>query len=212
MEMTASIFMAKMLVPDCGRMRLRLAHFQDSSGKHRGAPAREAPRDGLDDAQFHRMHSGEDALSACSIKPVHALQQPREHRPIVGQDRVVAVLEEVGLVDLDLGPKDAAAVDAAPHHPIAAAVAVVGAVVTVFPESPPELGDHDDHRIAPALRTDLFRETDERTAKFTETVGEIAVGGALVDVGIPATDIDKTQIELLAHEAADPPRRQLEAA
>ena len=52
----------------------------------------------------------------------------------------------------------------------------------------------------------------QRAAEFTQAVGEVAGRRALVDVGIPAADIDKAEIELLAHQPADPPRRQLESA
>src|SRR5580704_5613702 len=120
------------------------------------------------------MHARENALNARDINGVHALQKPCEHRAVVGQDGVVAVLEEIGLVDLDLRPKDSAAIDPAAHHPIDTAMAVIGAAVAVFPERSPELRDDDDHRIAPAVRPDLLGESGKSASKLAETVCEIA--------------------------------------
>jgi hypothetical protein len=43
--MTANVLMLKIVVLDCGQKRLRLAHFQDSSGKLRGGflPVKASP-------------------------------------------------------------------------------------------------------------------------------------------------------------------------
>ena len=59
----------------------------------------------LDDPQLRGMDAGENALNACRIKPIHMLEQTRKHRPIVSQHRIVAVLEQVRLFDLDLFAK-----------------------------------------------------------------------------------------------------------
>src|SRR6202035_1429827 len=75
-----------------------------------------------------------------------------------------------------------------------------------------EFGNHDHNRVAPSRRSDLFRKTRQRAAEFAEAIGEITGRGPLIDVGIPAADIDKAEIELLTHQPADPPRRQLKAA
>ena len=60
-------------------------------------------------------------------------------------------------------------------------------------------------------RPDLVGEQRQAAAQFADAVGEIALGAALVDMGVPAADVDEAQIELVAHQPADAPGRQLEA-
>src|ERR1700723_2011347 len=153
------------------------------------------------------MNAGENALNARWFQPVHALEQPCEHRTIIGQNRIVPVLKKIGLVDLDLRAEDAAAIDSASHHPVDAAVAMIGAAVAILPESASELGDHHHHGIPPSRRSDLFGKPGQRAAEFAEAIGEIAGGSALIDMGIPAADIDKAEVELLAHQPANAARR-----
>src|ERR1700722_405135 len=153
------------------------------------------------------MDAGENTLNARLFQPEHTLEQAGKHRTIIGQNRIVAVLKKVGLIDLDLFAEEATTIDAASHHPVDAAVTMIGAVVAVLPEGAPELGDHDHHGIAPSRRADLFGKTGQRTAKLAEAIGEIAGGSALIDMGIPAPDIDKAEVELLAHQPADAARR-----
>src|ERR1700736_4886994 len=117
-------------------------------------------------AQFRRMHACKDALDARGIEPVHALEKPCEHRAIVGQNRVIPVLKQVRLIDLDLFAEDAAAVDPTAHHPIDATGAVVGAAVAVLAEGGPEFGNHDDDGIAPSVRSDLLGKARERAAEL----------------------------------------------
>src|ERR1700692_2213544 len=96
------------------------------------------------------MGAGENPLNAGCFQPQHALEQAFEHSAVVRQNRVIPVLKEICLIDLDLFAKDATAIDAAAHHPVDAAVAMVGPAVGVLPEGTPESGDHDDHRIPPS--------------------------------------------------------------
>src|ERR1700692_2473172 len=158
------------------------------------------------------MHARENTLYAGCLQPEHALEQSAKHRAVVGQNRIIAILKKIGLIDLDLFADDAAAIDAAAHYPVDAAMAVIGAAVAVLAEGAAEFGDHDDDSVSPSRRSDLFGKSGQRTAEFAETVGEITGRRALVDMGIPAADIDKAEVELLAHQPADPPRRQLKAA
>src|SRR5580658_8432196 len=104
------------------------------------------------------MHTGENPLNARLFQPEHALKQPCEHRTIIGQNGIVAVLKKIDLVDLDLFAEDAATIDAAAHHPVDAAVPMIGAMIAVFPEGASELGDHH-HGIPPSRRSDLFGKT-----------------------------------------------------
>ena len=81
------------------------------------------------------MDTGKDALNARLFQPEHALEQAGKHRTIIGQNRIVPVLKKIGLVDLDLRAEDAAAIDSASHHPVDAAVAVIGAAIAVLAEA-----------------------------------------------------------------------------
>src|SRR5579863_10432133 len=142
----------------------------------------------LSQPEFHRVNPGKDPLNARGLKSEDPPEQASEHGAVVGQHRVVAVLKERGLRDLDLLAGDAATIDAAAHHPIDAAVTMIGAAVAVLAEGAAELGNNDDDGVAPRRRSDLFREAGERPAEFAQPVGEVAGRGALVDVGIPAAD------------------------
>src|ERR1700676_5116635 len=104
----------------------------------------------LNQTQFRRMHARENPLNARGFQSEHTLEQACEHRAVVGQNRIIPVLKEICLIDLDLFAKDATAIDAAAHHPVDAAVAMVGPAVAVLPEGTAEFGDHDDHRIPPS--------------------------------------------------------------
>jgi len=92
----------------------------------------------LDQSQFRRLDAGEDAMNAGVVQPEHALEQACEHRPVVGQDGIVAILKKRRLLDLDLFAQHAAAIDAAAHHPVDTAVAVVGAAIAVLAEGASE--------------------------------------------------------------------------
>src|SRR5260221_3171522 len=158
------------------------------------------------------MNLSKYPLNARGLQPEHMLEQPCEHRALIGDHGIIAVLEQIRVVDLDLFAEDAAAIDAAAHHPVDAAVAVIGAAVAVLAKGTPKLGDHHDDGIAPSGRPDLFGKAGQRAAEFAETIGKITGGAALIDVGIPTADVDETKVELLAHQSADAPRRQFKAA
>src|SRR5579863_5077267 len=146
-------------------------------------------------SEFHRMHAGEDALNAGRLQAKLVLEQSGKHGAIIRQHRIVAVLKQRRLLDLDLLADDAPAIDAAAHHPVDAAVTVIGAAVAILAERTSEFGDHDHDRVAPAGRADLFGKAGERAAEFAEPIGEIAGRRALVDMRVPAADIDKAEIE-----------------
>src|SRR5438552_1594254 len=81
----------------------------------------------LNQSQVRRVNACEDALKAGGLQSEHPLEQPCEHRARVRQHRIIPILKQIGLVDLDLFANKAAAIDAAAHHPIDAAMPVVGA-------------------------------------------------------------------------------------
>src|ERR1700722_3257938 len=141
------------------------------------------------------MDVGKYPLNARRLQPIQVLEQTCKHCAIIGQHRIVAVLKQRRLLDLDLLARDAPAIDAAAHHPVDAAVAVIGAAVAVLAEGAAELGDHDDDGVAPTARSNLFREAGQTRAELAQAIGEIAGRSALVDVGVPTADIDKTKIE-----------------
>src|SRR5260370_16887756 len=151
----------------------------------------------LNQSQFRRMNAGKNPLHACGFQPEYAMAQAREHRPVVGQNRIVAVWKQACLLDLDLFAEDAAAIDAASHHPIDAAVAVIGAAVAILAEGAAELGDDDDNGIFPSCRSDLLGKARKRTAEFTETIGEITGGPALIHTLIPTPHLHQPQPDLL---------------
>ncbi len=168
--------------------------------------------EGLHDPQIRRLHGGEYPLDARRFQPVHALKKSGEEAAIIRHHRIVAVLKQLGLLDLDLLAENAAAIDAAAHHPVHAAVAVVGAAVTVLAEGAAELGNRHNHGVTPRSGPDLLGEAGQGPAEFAQPIGEIAGRRTLVDVGVPAADIDEAQVELLAHQPSDPPGGELETA
>src|ERR1700730_6158172 len=112
----------------------------------------------LRQTQVSRTDVGKDPLNARGRQSVQVLEQTRKHGAIIGQHRIVAVLKQRRLLDLDLFAGDASAVDAAAHHPVDAAVAVIGAAVAVLAKRTPEFGDYDDDGVAPTTRSNLFGE------------------------------------------------------
>src|ERR1700744_1937699 len=88
----------------------------------------------LHKCEFDRMRAGEDALHICGVQPIHALEQSGKHRAVIGQYGIVAVLEQMGLINLDLLAMNEATVDAAAQHPIDAAMAMIGATIAILTE------------------------------------------------------------------------------
>ncbi len=62
-----------------------------------------------------------------------------------------------------------------------------------------------------ARRPDLVGETGEAAAQLAEPPGQIAGRAALVDVRVPAADVDEAEVEAVAHQRADAASRELEA-
>src|ERR1700680_3313579 len=160
----------------------------------------------LDQSELHWTDACENPLNTCCLQAEYPLEQACKHRPVVSQNRVITILKKRGLLDFDLLAGDAAAIEAAAHHPIDAAVAVIGAAVAILAEGAAEFGNYGEDGVSPSRRSDFFRKPSERAAEFTQSIREVAGGRALVDVGIPAADVDKAQVELLAHQPADPTR------
>src|SRR5579872_1587202 len=133
-------------------------------------------------SEFHRMHAGEDALNAGRLQSKLVLEQSGKHGAIIRKHRIVAVLKQRRLLDLDLLADDAPAIDAAAHHPVDAAVTMIGAAVAVLAERAAEFGDHDDDGIAPSGGSDFFGETCKPAAKLAQAIREISRCRALIDM------------------------------
>src|ERR1700676_2017736 len=131
---------------------------------------------GLDQSELHWTDACENPLNTVCLQAEYPLEQACKHRPVVSQNRVITILKKRGLLDFDLLAGDAAAIEAAAHHPIDAAVAVIGATVAIFAEGAAEFGDHDDDSVSPPRRSDLLIKPSERAAEITQSVREVAGG------------------------------------
>lgn len=120
--------------------------------------ARKFPSQILDEPQIGWTNRGEDPLNTRGFQPEHPLEQAREHGTVVSENGIVPVLEKVCLVDFDLFADDAATIDAASHHPIDAAMPVIGAPVTVLTEGAAKFRDHNHNSLSPSRGSNLFRE------------------------------------------------------
>ena len=105
----------------------------------------------------------------------------------VGGDREVAPLVELRRRQPRPVAVDPAAVDRAAHHPDDVAVAVVGAAIAVLAHGAAELGEDDDHRVAPGA-AEPAGQRGEAFAERAQPVGELALLAALVDMGVPAAE------------------------
>ena len=199
--------------------RQSLPHPQDDSGvvlagqmlvtsTVRGKPAR---RPSLQEREVARLDRREHALEAILIEPVHPLKQSGQQRAVFGENGIIAILEQVRIIDRYLLAGDPAALDAAAQHPVNAAVAVIRAAIAVLAEGAAEFGDDNHDRVAPS-GADLLREAGQPAAELPEAISKIAGRSALVDVSVPSAHIDKAEVELLSHQPANATRRELEAA
>src|SRR3954467_13328736 len=105
----------------------------------------------LNESQVLRRSGGEDARQRVALQAVDARQESAQHRAIVVQHRIVAILEERAARHAHLLAGHAAACERAAEHPVDRAVAMIGAAVTVLAERAAELTDDDHHGVAPFL-------------------------------------------------------------
>lgn len=103
-----------------------------------------------------------------------------------------------------------AARDYAAHQPVSGTVTVVGAVAAVLVERPPELGDDQHDGALPRRRADLASEARQPLADLVQRIGQPAAAVALVDMGVPAADVDEAERVPVRHYAANFTRRALE--
>src|SRR5258708_1116061 len=89
-------------------------------------------------SQIFRRDARKHLLHQFLVEPVGAGEQAAEQGAVIRQHRIVAVLEQRGVLDLDLLAGPAPTFDGAPQHPIDAAVALVGALVALLPEGAAE--------------------------------------------------------------------------
>ena len=107
-------------------------------------------------------------------------------------------------------PDEAAALDGAAEHPVHAAVPVIGAVRAVLAERPAELREHDDDGLVPG-GAHLLGEAGEALAEAREQIRQLPLRVALVDVRVPAADVDEADVELVVHQPGHAARLELEA-
>src|SRR5215468_8925680 len=107
------------------------------------------------------------------VQAIGACKDRGEQGPVVGQDRVIAVLEQGPPVDLDLLPRHTSTSDCAAEYPVDAAVPMVGATIAILPEGATELRDHYDHSIIPGRRAEFLGKTCERVPELTDPAREV---------------------------------------
>src|SRR4051794_1018994 len=105
----------------------------------------------LDESQVLRRSAGEYARQRLALQSVGAREQSAQHRAIVVQHRIVAVLEKRAARHAHLLANDAAARQRAAQRPVHRAMSMVGAAVAVLAEGAAELADHHHHGIAPLI-------------------------------------------------------------
>ncbi len=71
---------------------------------------------------------------------------------------------------------------------------VIGAAVAVLVHRPPELRHRQDHGVRHAI-AEVGDERRDAAAEIVEAVGELALGGALVHVRVPAADVGERDLE-----------------
>ncbi len=114
-------------------------------------------------------------------------QHRRDWFAEVGRHREVALLVEARGREARPSAVNLAAFHRAAHHPHHVAVAVIGAAVAVLMHRAAELGNHQDDGVL-VVRPQRLREARESLAERLQMSRELAVGGAFVDVRIPAAE------------------------
>src|SRR5207302_1651342 len=132
----------------------------------------------------------EHRLDLRTRKAVHPREDAREHRAILVQDRIVAILEQRLPLDTHLFAQDPTALQRSSEHPVDRAMPMVGAAISVLAQGPAELAEHDDYRVAPT-RAHLFGERGEPFAQLRQARCEGTLRSALVHVGIPPAYVDE---------------------
>src|SRR6185312_13287299 len=94
-----------------------------------------------DHLQVDRGRGGKHLLHLLGREPPERSEQSAQDGPVLVEDRVVAILEEIFARDSRLLARDASTVEAPAENPIDRAVTVVGALVAVLPEGAAEFGD-----------------------------------------------------------------------
>src|SRR5215831_11270903 len=85
-----------------------------------------------DQPEIHRRGGGKHALQLLGRQSPKRGEQSAEHAAVLIQNRIVAVLEELGTLDSRLPACNAAAAHAAAENPVDRPVTVVGSLVPVL--------------------------------------------------------------------------------
>ena len=110
-----------------------------------------------------------------------------QHGAKVGGDGEIAPLVELRRSETGPITINPAAIDGAAQYPDDVAVAVIGAPVAVFPKGAAEFRQDDDDGVLPGL-TRPAGEGGETLAERAQTIGQLPVVIALVDVGVPTAE------------------------
>jgi len=87
---------------------------------------------------------------------------------------------------------------------------MIGTVRAVLAKRAPELGQHEHDRLVPGW-THLIGESRQALPQADEQIRQLPLRVALVDVRIPAADVDEPDVELILHEPRHAARLELEA-
>src|SRR5581483_5561573 len=155
-----------------------------------------------DEPQIGGRRPWEYLPDAVAIQAPQACEQTAEHRAVVVEHGIIAILHECRGLHAYLLPGNASPRDAAAEHPVHRAMPVIRAAIAVFAERASEFREHDDDRVVP-FGSERARERVEATAQIVEIAGELAACAAFVDVRVPAADIDEPEAIFVAHEARD---------
>src|SRR5580704_19072379 len=96
----------------------------------------------LDQVEIHGWGLREDALALIRRQAPERAKQATEHRAIIIEHGIVAVLEQARALEPNLISGQARAVDRAAQHPVDGAMAMIGAAVTVFTKRASEFRQH----------------------------------------------------------------------
>src|SRR6266480_4397319 len=153
--------------------------------------AESGPLDSSNESIALGLRARQHVLESRAAEPVHPREKIGEHRAVVVQYLVIAVLEEVCLAHHHLAPRDTAARNAAAEHPQRIAMPVVGAAVAVLAEGAAEFRHDDDDGVAPEA-AHFLREGGEALGETREVRGERALRRTLVDVRVPTAHVHET--------------------
>ena len=117
-----------------------------------------------------------------------------EDRAEVGGEGEIAAFVKLFLLQARPFAVDAAAFDVAADDEKRAGMSVVGATIPVLAGHAAELGHRHYHDVVHPI-AEIGDEGGDGAGEIVETLGELASRGALVDVGVPTSDVCEGDLE-----------------